>query len=288
MPKTRTKTDAKTIHKIKDNDEDIDKDKAMSECKYGNMLTKVYFKKEMKLIDNHWTRKKNFNIFLNNNTISEICEKWIFYNDSYAYRSCEALHTRLGELLYIREHKASLSKEKSHAYIDIDELKMYSDDDDDESTFQLKEYRVMIDKIYDKMSNINELISIIKKINDELKKNIKSIYELNFKLSDDSRLRQVEINTINAKVDDTLNFVCNKIYRKNRIRSKKVDIFKLISLERMHKSLNDISEIKNEIFMIYMNMLKLYENYAIMDVDDLHLINDELTKIMIQLKQDLK
>ena len=57
----------------------------------------------------------------------------------------------------------------------------------------------------------------------------------------------------------------------------------------MHKSSNDIiSEIKNEIFMIYMNMLKLYGNYANMDIDDLHLINDKLKKIMIQLKQDLK
>ena len=77
--------------------------------------------------------------------------------------------------------------------------------------------------------------------------------------------------------------------RKNRVRSKKVDIFKVISLERMHKSSNDIiSEIKNEIFMIYMNMLELYGNYANMDIDDLHLINDKLKKIMIQLKQDLK
>ena len=63
---------------------------------------------------------------------------------------------------------------------------------------------------------IAEVISIIKKINDELKKKIESIHEIIFKLSDDSRLRQVEINTIHAKIDDALNFVCNKIYRKNR------------------------------------------------------------------------
>ena len=57
---------------------------------------------------------------------------------------------------------------------------------------------------------------------------------MKFNLSDDSRLRKVEINTINAKIDDTLNFVCNKIYRKNRIRSKNVDIHRVVSLERMH------------------------------------------------------
>ena len=49
------------------------------------------------------------------------------------------------------------------------------------------------------------MINIFIKINNELKKNIELIYEIKFKLSDDSRLRQVEINTINA-IDDTLNF----------------------------------------------------------------------------------
>ena len=128
------------------------------------------------------------------------------------------------------------------------------------------------------------MINIFIKINNELKKNIELIYEIKFKLSDDSRLRQVEINTINA-IDDTLNFLCNKIYRKNRISSKKINILKLISLERMHKSSNAIiSEIKNEILMIYLDMFKLYEK----DIDKIHLINSELKEIMIQLKQKLK
>ena len=58
----------------------------------------------------------------------------------------------------------------------------------------------MIDKTYDKINNISEVINIFININNELKKNIESIYELRFKLSDDSRLRQVEINTINTKI----------------------------------------------------------------------------------------
>ena len=106
----------------------------------------------------------------------------------------------------------------------------------------------MIDKTYDKINNISEVINIFMKINDELKKNIELIYELKFKLSDDSRLRQVEINTINAKIDDTLNFVCNKIYRKNRKNRKSLKVFnkhKLILLDNMYNSSNDIiSEIK--------------------------------------------
>ena len=93
---------------------------------------------------------------------------------------------------------------------------MYSDDnDDDESTFKVKkECEVMIDKIYDKMNNINEVFNIIIKINHELKKSIKSIYEIMCNLSDDLQLTQVEINTINAKIDDASNFACSKIYKK--------------------------------------------------------------------------
>ena len=158
---------------------------------------------------------------------------------------------------------------------------MYGDGDD-ESTFKVKkEYEGMIGNTYDKINNISEVINIFMKINDELKKNIKLIYELKFKLSDDSRLRQVEINTINAKIDDTLNFVCNKIYRKNsknRISSKKVNIHRLVSLEGMHYlSDNIISELKNEILMIYLYMFKLYEK----NIDKIHLINSELKEIMI-------
>ena len=165
---------------------------------------------------------------------------------------------------------------------------MYSDDYD-VSVFKIKkEYMDMIDKIYDKMSNINDVINIIKKINDELKKNIESIREIIFKLSDDSRLRQVEINTINAKIDDALNFVWNKIYRKNRknrIRSKWINIDKLELLRRMYSSANDIiSDIKNELMMIYLDMYILYEK----DMDKVHLINSEIKKVMIQLKQNLK
>ena len=88
----------------------------MSESKYENMLTKVCSKKEMKIINNnHWTRKKTVKIFWNNNTISEKCEKWIFYSNNYAYIRFEKLRTHLGESLYIRKHKASLSKKKNHA-----------------------------------------------------------------------------------------------------------------------------------------------------------------------------
>ena len=176
-------------------------------------------------------------------------------------------------------------------YIDIDELNMYSDVDD-EGIFKFKKkYMSIIDKIYNKMNNITEVIGIIIKINDELKKNIESIHEILFKLLDDLRLRQVEVNTINAKIDDALNFVWNKIYRKNRknrrnrIGLKRINRDKLKLLERMYTSTNDIiSETKNEIKMIYIDMYKLYEK----NIDEIHLINSEIKKIIIRLKQNLK
>ena len=154
-----------------------------------------------------------------------------------------------------------------------------------------KEYIDMPDKVHDKINNITDVNKIIIKINDELKKNIESIYEIIFKLSDDSRLRQVEINTINAKIDDALNFVWNKIYRKNRknrISSEKINVDKhkdidesviskkLKLLERMYSSINDIiSEINNKIKMIYKDMYKLYEKF----IDKTYLMNSKLKEI---------
>ena len=160
--KTKTKTKAKTIHETKDNDEDIDKDNSipktivkiedkdmtMSEYKDEDMLTKVYTEDEKKHIDNnHWTKRITIKIFWNNNNISEICEKWIFYNGNYAYIRSEELHTHLCELLYTREHKAGLSKKNLCIYIDIDELNMDSDGYDESLFKPKKEYRDMIDKV---------------------------------------------------------------------------------------------------------------------------------------------
>ena len=174
---------------------------------------------------------------------------------------------------------------------------MYSDDYD-VSVFKIKkEYMDMIDKIYDKMSNINDVINIIKKINDELKKNIESIREIIFKLSDDSRLRQVEINTINAKIDDALNFVWNKICRKNKISSKKInrdkhkDIDSYVSnkldlLERVYPLLYNIIEMEDKINMICRDLI--YRDMYKMGIDELRLINSKLNEINRQSKKDLR
>ena len=83
----------------------------------------------------------------------------------------------------------------------------------DESIFELKkEYIDMRNKIDDKLDNIEELIDIIVKINYKLKKNVSYINSMLLALFDESQL----IYKINAKIDDTLNFVWNEIYRKKK------------------------------------------------------------------------
>ena len=53
---------------------------------------------------------------------------------------------------------------------------------------------------------------------ERVRKNLQPIYGvLFFKLKDDLQLRQAELNKINAKIDNVLNFVWNKICKENKI-----------------------------------------------------------------------
>ena len=78
-------------------------------------------------------------IFRDDDHIPELCEKWIYLNDNYAYTRFEELRTRSGEVLFTTEHKATISKDKANTYIDIDELKMFKDfSTSDKTTFKTK------------------------------------------------------------------------------------------------------------------------------------------------------
>ena len=96
---------------------------------------------------------------------------------------------------------------------------------------------------------------------------------------------------INAKINDTLNFVWNEIFkknrkdRKNRISSTEVNTNKLNLLENMYNSTYDIiREVQSKMLKITIDMFKLYEK----DMDKTHLINNKLKEIMIRLKQNLR
>ena len=162
----------------------------------------------------------------------------------------------------------------------------------DETIFKTKkEYIDMLDKVNNKINNINDANKIIAKRNDEFKKKIESIYKSMLKLHNNSRLRQVELNMIDVKIDDALNFAWNKIIREkiNRDKHKGIDEYvisnKLNLLERVYDSINYIiSGIENKINIIYKDMYEVYEK----GIDKLRLINDKVNEIMRQSNKDLR
>ena len=113
--------------------------------------------------------------------------------------------------------------------------------------------------------------------------------------SDDSWLRLVELNKIDAIIDEALNAVWKRFYGKNRINlemikkdkhkdidgyvSKLTDIInnKIELLNRICGAIDHaMSEIKNETNMIDEKIHKLSE----MDNDTLHWINDKLKEFI--------
>ena len=120
--------------------------------------------------------------------------------------------------------------------------------------------------------------------------------------SDDSWLRLVELNKIDAIIDEALNVVGNEICGKKRISPEKINIDKHKDIDGYVSKLTDVinnkielvnrmcesidhvmSEIKNETNMIDEKIHKVSE----MDNDTLHLINGKLKKIMNQSRKNL-
>ena len=177
-----------------------------------------------------WLKKHILWVFWNNNNVSELCEKKIFCDGNYAYIRFEELCTCSGEVLFTREHKATLSKEKSLTYIDIDELKifrnMYSEDEIVLKT--KKEYKDLMGKINKKLTKLGDGNNMLEKISEKVRKKIdlmdkliicrleKEIYIY------DEWSKLVELNKTDAKidaiVDDALNVICNMMGKKSRKR----------------------------------------------------------------------
>ena len=142
----------------------------------------------------------------------------------------------------------------------------------------------------DNVNNITNVKKIVKKINGELHDKILSIDEIIFKLSIDIGLRRDKLNKADAIIDDALNVIWNKIYRKNinRDKHKGIDKYSLSNriefLETMYSSINNkVSEIWDKIISINCKYITEKE-----DLDKLNLLNDEIKEFMVQLKQDLK
>ena len=148
----------------------------------------------------------------------------------------------------------------------------------------------------------------LEKVKDEVTKKIELIYESMYELqdeiySDDSWLRLVELEKIDAIIDEALNVVWNMICGENRICPEEIKIDKHKDIDGYVSKLTDVinnkidlvdkigevidhvmSEIKNETNMIDEKIHKVSE----MDNDTQHLINDKLKEIMKQSRKNLE
>ena len=86
-----------------------------------------YSKKKVNRNNGNWARRRIVWVFWNNDHISELREKWIYRNREYAYKQFEELRTYSGEVLFTREHKATITKCKTNMFIKIHKLKVFKD-----------------------------------------------------------------------------------------------------------------------------------------------------------------
>ena len=158
----------------------------------------------------------------------------------------------------------------------------------------------MVDKINDKINMINKLYNRLEKAKANVIKRIelicKGIRELEDEIySDDSWFRLVELEKIDAIIDEALNVVWNMICGENRICPEEIQIDKHKDIDGYVSKLTAVinnkielmnkmggvidhvmSEIKNETNMIDEKIHKVSE----MDNDTLHLIDDKLNTII--------
>ena len=230
-------------------------------------------------------------------------------------------------MLFTREHKATTSKDKSNTYIDIDDLKMFKDfSTSDKTTFKTKtkdkdkdknkttnktktEDKDTLDKINNKIDTINKMNKRLEKVKAEVTKKIELIYESMGELqdeiySDDSWLRLVELDKIDAIIEEAFNIVWKVLWEnKNRINPETIEIDKhkdidgyvseltdLINhrIEQMNRMRGEIdnvtSEIKNETDKIDEKI----HNVSEMDNDTLHWIDDRPNNIMTRSRKKLR
>ena len=166
----------------------------------------------------------------------------------------------------------------------------------------------ILDKINNKIDTINKMNKRLEKVKAEITKKIELICESMRELqdaiySDDSWLRLVELENIDAVIDEALNVVWNMICGENRTCPEEIKIDKHKDLDGYVSKLTDVinneielvnkmggvidhvmSELKNETNMIDKKIHKVSE----MDNDTQHFINDKLKEIMKQPRKNIE
>ena len=166
----------------------------------------------------------------------------------------------------------------------------------------------ILDKINNKIDTINKMNKRLEKVKAEITKKVELICESMCELQDeiysyDSWLRLVELENIDAVIDEALNVVWNMNCGENRICSEEIKIDKHKDIDGYVSKLTDVinnkielvnkmggvidhvmNEIKNETNMIDEMIQKVSE----MDNDTQHLFNDKLKKIMKQSRKNIE
>ena len=133
-------------------------------------------------------------------------------------------------MIFTREYKATASKDKSDTYIDINELHIFKDFSIRDKT--TAKTRDMLDKINNEISMISKTNERIAKMKAYVTKKLNLIYEAVVELrdeicSDDSRLRSVELDKIDAIIEEAFNVVWKVLWEnKNRINPETIEIDK--------------------------------------------------------------
>ena len=171
----------------------------------------------------------------------------------------------------------------------------------------------MLVKINNKISMINKAYERLAKVKEDVTKKLNLIYGLMAELqdeiySDDSWLRLVELDKIDAIIDEAIDIVWNTFYEKKKKKkkikkpgTKQIDKHKDIDgyvseltdlinhrikqVNRMYGEIdNVVSEIKNETDKIDEKI----HNASEMDNDTLHWIDDRLNNIMTRSRKKLR
>ena len=117
---TKTDVDNTKIEDINNNKPYIDKDTKPDIKRDSNPNIKIDKKTSLQVFKvvkfkfknkNNWEKKVMTWAFWKS-PVSELCEKWIYYNNNYAYTRFEE-NTCSGEVLFTNEHKAVSSKNKT-------------------------------------------------------------------------------------------------------------------------------------------------------------------------------
>ena len=235
--------------------------------------------------------------------VSELCEKWTYYNNNYAYTRFEEFRTCSGEVLFTNEHKAVFSKNIAKTYTDINDLKIFKDfSKKDKTKFKkkpkseietittetikiitakkdenikgnylakIKEYTCMISDIYDLQQNTKEKLTD-KFINLQ---NLSS--ELKYAKYQNNLLLKSEIlEKIDVLLSYRLNILWNMVCKQNR-KNGKITIDKKKDINRY---LEEFEKMVNKKIVLLKRATEKIENLITTIKKKIDLFNKKLHK----------